>query len=312
MTDDILLGDIGGTHSRFALLGEDGRPREARAFQNNDFGSLQDVIAQYLRETGVAPAQAVLAFAGPLTGPEITLTNRGWRFRLDDLKAQFGLGHIRAVNDFEAQAWALPLLGAADLRHIGGPADTAQGPKVVLGPGTGLGLAALIPTDGDWFAIATEAGHVAFGPAAEDEEEVFARLRKLSSVSAEFILSGPGLQRLHLALHPGTPFLAAAAIVAAAQSGDEPALATTRLFVRLLGRFAGDMALVFKATGGVYITGGVGQGLGSHFDVGRFRDAFEAHPPYASMLMQITTNLITRRQPGLLGCAVLAQRLRQA
>jgi hypothetical protein len=127
MNDGILLGDIGGTHSRFALLGEDGRPREARAFQNNDFGRLQDVIAQYLKETGAAPAQAVLAFAGPLTGPEIALTNRGWRFRLDDLKAQFGLGQIRAVNDFEAQAWALPLLGAADLQHIGGPADTANG-----------------------------------------------------------------------------------------------------------------------------------------------------------------------------------------
>jgi glucokinase len=310
--DGILLGDIGGTHSRFALLGEDGRPGDARAYQNDDFGSLQDVIAQYLKDTGAAPAQAVLAFAAPLTKPEIALTNRDWRFRLEELEAQFGLSRVRAVNDFEAQARALPLLGDADLRHIGGTTEMPHGPKVVLGPGTGLGLAALMPDNDDWFAVATEAGHVSFGPAAADEEEVFARLRKSSPVSAEFILSGPGLQRLHLALHPGTPFLAAAALVAAARAGDAAALATTRLFVRLLGRFAGDMALVFKATGGVYVTGGVGQGLGDHFDVASFRAAFEAHPPYAAMLAQVPTNLITRRQPGLLGCAVLAQRLRQA
>jgi glucokinase len=299
------------THSRFALLGEDGRPTEARAFQNDDFASLQDVIARYLQDTGAAPTEAVLAFAAAVTGPEIKLTNRDWRFRLDDLKAQFGLTRIRAVNDFEAQAWALPLLGDADLQHIGGPAEMPQGPKVVLGPGTGLGVAALIPVERDWFAVATAAGHVSFGPTVEDEEEVFARLRKTAALSAELVLSGPGLERLHLALHPGTPFLAAAAIVAAARSGDAVALATTRLFVRLLGRFAGDMALVFKAIGGVYVTGGVAQGLGEHFDVATFRAAFEAHPPYASMLAQIPTNLITRRQPGLLGCAVLAQRLHQ-
>ena len=309
MNEGVLLGDIGGTHSRFALTGADGRPIQARAYQNDDAGGLEDVIAQYLRATGAAPRQAVLAFAAAVIGPEIVLTNRDWRFRLDDLKARFGLTHIRAVNDFEAQAWALPTLGGEDLQPIGGPAAMPHGPKIVLGPGTGLGLAALVPNERGWFAIATEAGHVSFGPAAEDEGEVFARLRQSSPVSAELVLSGPGLQRLHLALHPGTPFLAAAAIVAAARSGDAAALATTQMFTRLLGRFAGDMALVFKATGGVYVTGGVGQGLGEHFDIGRFREAFEAHPPYASLLAQIPTNLITRRQPGLLGCAVLAQQI---
>jgi glucokinase len=270
-------------------------------------GTLQEGIARYLQTTGATPSEAVLAVAAAVTGPEIVLTNRDWRFRLDDLKAQFGLARIRVINDFEAQAWALPLLGPADLQHIGGPFEVAHGPKVVLGPGTGLGVAALITTDQGRFAVATEAGHVSFGPATTDEDAVFARLRKSSPVSAEFVLSGPGLERLHLALRPGTPFLAAAAIVAAARSGDSAALATTQLFARLLGRFAGDMALVFKAVGGVYVTGGVAQGIGDQFDVGRFREAFEAHPPYAALLARISTNLITRRQPGLLGCAALAR-----
>jgi glucokinase len=179
---------------------------------------------------------------------------------------------------------------------------------VVLGPGTGMGVAALVPVDGNCFAVATEAGHISFGPATAEEERIFARLRKSPSMSAETILSGPGLQRLHLALHPGTAFLEAAAIVGAARSGDATALATTQMFVRLLGRFAGDMALVFKATGGVYVTGGVAQGLGDQFDVATFRAAFEAHPPHAAMLARIPTNLITRRHPGLLGCAALARR----
>ena len=309
MVGCVLLGDIGGTHSRFAVTDEAGRPTDARAYQNDDFDSLQDVIAHHLQATGVAPREAVLAFAAAVTGPEIALTNRDWTFRLDDLKTQFGLARLRAVNDFEAQAWALPLLGDDDVRHIGGPRAMPHGPRVVLGPGTGLGLAALMPLDGDWFAIATEAGHVSFGPARTDEEQVFARLRQAAPVSAEVVLSGPGLQRLHLALHPGTPFLAAAAIVAAGRSGDTQALATTKLFVRLLGRFAGDMALIFKATGGVYVTGGVAQGLGEDLDIAAFRDAFETHPPYQALLATIPTNLITRRQPGLLGCAALARRL---
>ena len=311
MSEDTLVGDIGGTHSRFALVGDDGRPVRARAYQNDDVGSLENVIALYLRETGAKPSAAVLAVAAPAIGPEIELTNRDWRFRVDDIKKQFGLARIRFVNDFEAQAWALPFLGEpGDLVPIGGPDDMPEGPRVVLGPGTGLGVAALVPRERSWFAVATEAGHTSFGPAMEDEDEVFRRLRKSSPVSAEVILSGPGLERLHLALHPGAPFLAAAAIVAAACAGEPAALATTQMFVRLLGRFAGDMALVFKATGGVYVTGGVAQGLGYHFDVARFREAFETHPPYADLLAQIPTNLIMRRQPGLLGCAALAHHSR--
>jgi len=307
MGHGVLLGDIGGTHSRFALLGEDGRPADARAYDNDDFAGIEAVIARYLEEGAAKPTEAVLAAAAAAIGPEIALTNRNWRFGVEDLKARFGLDRMRVVNDFEAQAWALPLLGAADLRHLGGPSDLGHGPKVVLGPGTGLGVAALIASDHGWFAVATEAGHMSFGPAMPDEDAAFARLRGTSRGSAEAVLSGPGLERLHIALHPETVACKAADIVAAARAHDASAIATTQLFVRLLGRFAGDMGLVFKATGGVYVTGGVAQGLGDDFDVAGFRAAFEAHPPYAELLARIPTKLIVRRQPGLLGCAALAQ-----
>ena len=307
MSEGVLLGDIGGTSSRFALTGDDGRPTQVRAIDNDDVASLEAGIARYLDATGARPRAAVLAVAAAIRGPDIAMTNRAWRFHLDDLKARFGFAHIRAINDFEAQAWALPWLGPDDLRRIGGPSEPAPGPKVVFGPGTGLGVAALVPHERGWLAVASEGGHVSFGPAADDEQPVFERLRTQQCVTAEWVLSGPGLARLHAALHPGTASLAPEAIVKAAQAGDTAATATTRLFARLIGRFAGDLALMFKATGGVYVSGGVGQALGAGLDEKIFRAAFEAHPPYQALLAEIPTHLITHPQPGLLGCAALAR-----
>ena len=114
------------------------------------------------------------------------------------------------------------------------------------------------------------------------------------------------LARLHAALHPQAPVTDAAAIDRAAHTGEADACATTDMFARLLGRFAGDMMLVFRATGGVYLTGGVAQALGDRLDAAKFRAAFETHPPYAEMLAQTPTYLITHSQPGLLGAAALA------
>jgi glucokinase len=305
----VLLGDIGGTHSRFALTGDGhGKPAEVREYADDDFTTFDAAVAHYLREVGAKPDAAVLAIAAPINGGEISMTNRGWRFRLDDLAAAFGFERVRAINDFEAQAWALTRVGADDLQSIGDAGGHPDGPKVVLGPGTGLGVAALVPREQGPVAIPTEAGHISFGPAAADEEPVFARLRRDAPVSAETVLSGPGLVRLHAALHPDAGAMTAAAIVGAAQAGSAQSLATTRMFVRLLGRFAGDMMLTFAATGGVYISGGVAQALGGAFDAAAFRAGFEAHPPYAAMLAATPTCLVIHPQPGLLGCAAIAER----
>lgn len=304
----VLLADIGGTYSRFACLDHNGRPAHAVTLANDSFGSLEEAIASYLAELETRPDSAVLAIAGPVSGREIALTNRGWRFHLDKLAGRFGFSHVQAVNDFEALAWALGRLEREDLRRLGRGAQTRPGrdTKVVLGPGTGLGVAALVPSGDGWQAIASEGGHVCFGAAREDEEKVFARLREQGGVSAEMALSGPGLQRLHSALHPGMAPLAPEMVVAHALAGDPAAGATVQLFVRLLGRFAGDVALIFKALGGVYITGGVAIGLGALLDEEIFRAAFEAHPPYGELLKSVPTFLIVRPQPGLIGCAALA------
>jgi glucokinase len=310
MKHTILLADIGGTNSRFAVAQPGGRPEHIAVLANNDFARAESAIAHFLQQTNTKPTAGVLAIAGPIDGDEVALTNRAWRFRLTELGRAFDLSPLAALNDFEAIAWAVPGLSAADLRVVGPVLPPGPGPKVVCGPGTGLGAAALVPLRGDWHVVPGEAGHCSFGPASRDEEEVFARLREATGhVSAETILSGPGILRLHAALHPGGAPLSSEAILARAAAGDVAARSTVATFVRLLGRFAGDLALTFKATGGVYLTGGLGCGLGELLDAALFRRAFEAHPPYQALLAAMPTFVITDPQPGLLGCSVYAKHM---
>jgi glucokinase len=308
-----LLADIGGSKSRFALANAAGRPERVTVIENDTVADLEAALSRYLEETGARPRAAVLAVAGPIDGEEVALTNRAWRFRCGELAERFGFSQLRVVNDFEAIAWALPCLGTAETRPLGKSAAPRDGVKLVLGPGTGLGVAAILPVDGRWHVVASEGGHASFGPQAADEVDVFARLREeCGTVSAETVLSGPGLARLARAPDPRAARQAPETIVASALAREPSALTATRLFVRLLGRFAGGLALTFKAQGGVYIAGGVAGGLGPLLDEPQFRSAFEAHPPYETLLQKIPTLLVTCEEPGLIGCAALAQAMADA
>src|SRR5215831_9807165 len=254
----VLLADIGGTNSRFALAGSDGRPAHMLIIENDTVPNLEGAIARYLEKTGARPSAAVLAVAAPLESEEVALTNRDWRFRPGELARRFGFAKLRLVNDFEAIAWALTRLTSDDAHPLGPVLVARPGVRVALGPGTGLGVAALVPVDGRWHVLASEGGHASFGPQTPEEVEIPA------------------------------------------------ALATAQLFVRFLGRFAGGLALTFKAVGGVYVAGGVASRLGKLLDAHAFRAAFEAHPPYQALLASIPTWLMSRSEPGLLGFAVLA------
>src|SRR2546423_4909990 len=248
-----LVADIGGSKSRFGLANGAGWPERIVVIENDTVADLETAVTRYLNDTGARPRTAAMAIAGPIQGEEIALTNRAWRFRRADFAARFGFSQLHIVNDFEAVAWALPRLTAAHTRRLGPGALREEGVKVVLGPGTGLGVAALLPADGRFFVVASEGGHASFGACARDEEAAFAQLREqCGAVSAEMLLSGPGLIRLAGALYPERGDRDSETIVAAAHRGEPTAQAITALFVRLLGRFAGDLALTFKATGGVY------------------------------------------------------------
>jgi glucokinase len=305
---EILVADIGGSKSRFALVNAAGRPERTELIENDTVANLEAAIAGYLQKTGARPGQATLAVAAPIGGDEIALTNRAWRFRRDELARRFGFVRLEVINDFEAIAWALPRLTPDETRMLGKGAMPQHGMKVVLGPGTGLGVAAILPVQARWHVLASEGGHISFGPHAGDELEPFARLREQwGPLSAEMVLSGGGLLRLARALDRTDRFDTPEAVVSGARAGDATALAATRLFLRLLGRFAGGLALTFKAMGGVYIAGGVASGLAPLLDQAEFRAAFEAHPPHAALLETIPTLLITAEEPGLIGCAALAQ-----
>jgi glucokinase len=306
----VLIADIGGSTSRFALAVCGQRPRQIVVVSNATVATLEAAITQYLDYTGVRPTAAIFAVAGPINGDEVALTNRTWRFHVRTLAAHFGFNQIRVVNDFEALAWALLGFGADDVRPIGPPMTPGDGVKVVLGPGTGLGVAALVPNGGRWRAVASEGGHVCFGPGPREEIPVFDWLwREYGHISAETILSGAGLARLYRAVNSGAALPDPETIVGMAKAGDPAAGATTALFVRLLGRFAGSLALTFKATGGVYIAGGVAAALSGVIDDTQFRRAFETHPPHQPLLAKIPTSLVTCTEPGLVGCAALVEQL---
>src|SRR5262249_26071434 len=163
--------------------------------------------------------------------------------RRREFAKRFGFSQLRVLNDFEAIAWALPQLGAAQTRPLGKPVAAHAGVKVVLGPGTRLGVAALLAAGGRWHGVASGGGHASCGPQARDEIEVFARLRQeCGAVSAETVLSGSGLARLALALDPQAARHAPETIAASALAREPSAQAAARLFVRLLGRFAGGPA----------------------------------------------------------------------
>lgn len=304
---DCLIADIGGTNSRFACVGTDGRPAAVMVIAGDSVPNLEAAIERYLGETGLHPVTAVLAVAGPVEGDAVAMTNRTWNFHRGELAARFGWQDLRVVNDFEAAAWSLAGLAPQDVRPLGDELAAGRGPRVLFGPGTGLGVAAVVPVGTGWQVVPSEGGHVWFGACDDAEHAVFSRLRAACGIgSAEAMLSGPGLERLHAALHSLDVPQSAAAIVAEAVAGEPHAYATIALMVRLLGRFAGGLALTFRATGGLYLTGGVAQRIAPLIDAAAFRAAFEAHPPYVDLLRAIPTSLITLPEPGLLGCAVLA------
>jgi glucokinase len=266
---------------------------------------LQELLARELADAGRSrPVTAVLAVAAPIEGDQVALTNRAWRFSITKLKRALKLKRLIVVNDFAAVAYALPALKAKDVVRIGGGNGKKDGNLVVCGPGTGFGVAALMRTARESLVLPSEAGHMLLGPAAAGEAEIFARLSGPKPLVVENLLSGPGLARLHRAL--AGQALSSDQVITSAKAGDGTALATIEVFLRLLGRVAGDIALAFDARGGVYIAGGVGRALASLFATSPFRNAFEDHPTYRERLAATPAYVIAHPSPELLGALTIA------
>lgn len=283
----VLVGDIGGTNARFALLVDaHAEPREFPVVQTADYATIDDAIEQtVLNHTSLRPRSTILAVAGPVDGDEIDLTNCDWVVRPKQLIAKLGFEDVTVLNDFEAQALAVVSIGKKYLHQIGGHDEELIATRVVLGPGTGLGVAGLVRTGKAWVPVPGEGGHIDIGPRSERDYQVFPHIEPIEGrVAAEQILCGRGLRNLYLAICAAdkvTPVLDTPPDITAAglDGSNAQAVETLDLFVTYLGRLAGDLALIYKAHGGVYLSGGIPQRILPALQAGSFRAAFEDKAP---------------------------------
>ena len=308
-----LVGDIGGTNARFALVNLDTAEielRNSKSLPNVDFASLQHAIEHYLAEIGEQPTRAALAVACPVGGDEIRLTNRAWAFSRSELQATLGLAELRMLNDFGAVAWAIPALVDADMVTLHGQREAhLRGPISVLGPGTGLGVAQLVGCGERWQVVETEGGHIGFAPTCDEEREIDAWMTaRHGRCSNERLLSGKGLAEIDAALRGEsalhTPSLREPAeIVQRALDGhDLTARRALARFCAVLGSVAGDCALVQGARN-VVIAGGIIPRFLPFLRSSAFRERFLAKGRMAALLEAVPIHVITHPHPGLLGAA---------
>lgn len=307
-----LVGDVGGTNARFALVDQERKVRYPKTYPAKDFATLDDAVCAYMKDTAgrKRPTRAAIAVAGPVVDGEIEFTNLDWQVSESDLVANCDFEAVKLLNDFAAQALAAPRLDAESLHRLG-PSVKGQsdGAIAVLGPGTGFGVAALARGGGRDTPLPSEGGHAGFAPFDEVEDQILDRLREQHGrrVSIERVLSGPGLLSIYRALGDieGLPAAAGepSAVVEASEKGDRLAGLAIDRFCAILGGVAGDLALTFGARGGVYVAGGIAPRLIERLEKSDFRARFEAKGRLADYVRDIPTQVITHPYTALLGAA---------
>lgn len=306
-----LVADIGGTNARFALL--DGtKLRDEEVLTCADYPRLIDAIEHYLKVVGAAddksrPLQGAFAIAGPISGDHIRMTNHVWEFSAAATRRELRFDRLIFLNDFTALAHAIRHLPANELEAVGGGRPVAGAPIALLGPGTGLGVSGLIPVGNHWIPLQGEGGHSTLSVMTEREIGALARLHtRFSHVSAERVLSGPGLVNLYQALceldNILPESLEPADITKRALDGSSRhCLETVSMFCGLLGTMAGNLVLTLGAVGGLYLGGGIVPHLGRLFTSSHFRARFEDKGRYADYLSDVPVYLIRTPLPAFTG-----------
>jgi glucokinase len=308
MTEFSLVGDIGGTNSRFGLV-EQGSlvVKHVEALRNDHFASLEAAIGQYLNNKGTnSIVAAAIAVAAPVDGEHITLTNRDWTFSTESLRIAASAKRLRLLNDYEALALALPHLDGDDTVQIGGdPCDTPE-VKIVLGPGTGLGMAALAPlAQGGWMVLPCEVGHITLPIETHEEFDLRERMREPGQIfTTEDALSGGGLLLMYRAIAPKGALASPEAIIqAAVAERDADAVKTLGQFITWLARVSGDAAMTLQSRGGVYLAGGIAPSIVDQLKGGNFRKVFDEKGKLAHVMKPIPVYVIVDRFPAFKGCA---------
>jgi glucokinase len=313
MTRPALIGDIGGTNARFALVTPGAfELHDILSLPCADYSGLVEAVRDYLGRVGLtsdaAPREACLAVACPVRGDRVTMTNNHWSFSRAETSVALSLTLFKVINDFTAQALGVPHLCDDDLVELQRGEPVAHAAQLVIGPGTGLGVAGLFPGRHGWIPLPTEGGHVTFAPTDEREQNLLRHFRnRYGRVSVERILSGQGLLDLYLAhcsLKGAPPRHTTPADITAAASRDDSIARDTLLrFLKILGDVSGDAALILGARGGVTLCGGILPRLLDWLPESRFLEAFNAKGRMAAYTAAIPVKVVTAPWPGLLGAA---------
>lgn len=303
--NELLVVEIGGTHTRCAVSSGGERPRHVAVFNNADHRDPESVIAAYLDGLETPPPRrAALAVAAAVGVQPLHMTNLDWTVDTTQLSQRFGWEEAALINDFEALACAVPELAEDELLTIQAGEPLSGTPVAVLGPGTGLGVSGLLPCGGSWYPISGEGGHVTLAAADEHEAAIIARLRgEYGHVSAERVLSGSGLLALYRVVADRPVAESPAGVSALADAGDRAALETLDLFFRFLGTVCSDVALTLGARNGVYLGGGILPLTAKHLARSGFGERFLAKGRYRDYLARIPVHLIVAETPALLGIA---------
>ncbi len=310
-----LFCDIGGTNVRFALLKDASSPLILLAScATSDFGSFTAALHTVVASDQTRPKSIFVCAAGPVDSVSVRLTNANWTIDGRQVASDLSFDQGLMFNDFEALALSIPAFQTSWLKSIGSGQASLHGARAIHGPGTGLGAAALVNVLGRWRAIASEGSHSDF--AAVDGEELrywpFIE-RRMGRITPETLISGPGLRRLHRARfaangleHPDIDESEISDRAIANPTGAEAE--TVKCFWRLVGRYAGDVALNFLATGGVYLAGGILPKIVDLLDEQDFRKAFENKAPYDTLAARIPVQLLMEPGAVLHGMSNIARR----
>lgn len=308
-----LVADIGGTNARFAIVTDSElKSIEPRNLRCSDYPTIVDAVKSYLEQVGMVGLvkQAALSVASPVTGDSLRMTNHSWSFSVRETREALGLDYLKVLNDYTALALALPSLSDAQCVKIGPGESVAGYPKAVIGPGTGLGVSGVVPSGDHWIPLESEGGHVTYGPVNEREQQVIHSLReKYHHISAESLVSGPGLSLLYetlTRLEGGEPKKLHPSEVSDLALNNKCSIAVEALamFCSIFGSVAGNLALTLGARGGVYVGGGIVLRILNVFMDSRFRERFEQHGRLTEYLQKIPTYVINTDYPALTGAIV--------
>jgi glucokinase len=315
----IIVADIGGTNARFGLVtGSDAGSgnvsvEQQRQYLGADFADFNSVFEHYRDSlAGINPTQACIAVAGPVKDQQVNMTNLNWSISSCEARKSFELDRFELINDYTAQIYATLILAPDELSTICEGKNNLNAPRCVIGPGTGLGVAAIAPCEKRWAILSGEGGHINLASTGKYETSVIELIApEKGVVSAETVLSGPGIVRLYKAICEleGYPviFETPPEVTNAAKSASDPvASKAMSMFCRLLGGMVGDMALTFGAQGGTYLAGGILPRIETLLKQSEFESCFKSKGVMSHYLDDINVSLITANDAALKGAACWA------